>query len=411
MDQRCDSLSCYASVKYQNFMLSLRLAVRYVFSPNTDSFSSRASWLAILGFSIGITALLLTASVIKGFETTISNKLSIYDGTCRIQHILNNPISKNNSIADTVINNLDFGQTIKPFIRGLSMIRFKKNADGVLIDGLEELPDLLNVKWFDYSRKKNKLNKGEIVLGKQLVDDFQIKFGETVFLQELGLKGNLLIKPFKYVGVFHSGLSEYDKTLAYIQIKDAETIFSYNDGYISGWIIYSDINSVGNFPDIPYPFVLDTWKDRHKLLFDWIKLQRWPAMITFGLIAIIGVINIIASLTMIIFEKKSQIGILISQGLDKKSVQKIFILQGGLIGFLGCCIGGLISGAIILIQSKFQFFNLEEEIYFMDHLPIQFDMNIFIIILGFSFFLSMIASIWPTKKILKLKLSKSLKYG
>ena len=391
-------------------MLYLRLAIKYVFSPNTDSFSSRASWLAILGFSIGITALLLTASVIKGFESTISNKLAIYDGTCRIQHIFNKPIPKNNSIADTIVNNLDFGQTIKPFIRGLSMIRFKKTADGVLIDGLEEVPDLLNITWFDGSREKNKFNKNEIVLGRQLANDLQINPGETVFLQELGLRRNPIMKSFKYVGVFHSGLSEYDKTLAYIQIKDAETIFSYIDEHISGWIIYSDINSVDNLPSLQYPFVLEKWTDRHKLLFDWIKLQKWPAMITFGLIAIIGIVNILASLSMIIFEKKSQIGILISQGLEKKSVQKIFILQGGLIGLLGCFIGGLVSGVIIFIQSKFKFFDLEEEIYFMDHVPIEFDINIFFIILGFSFFLSMIASIWPTNKILKLKLSKSLKY-
>jgi len=391
-------------------MLYLRLAIRYVFSPNVDSFSSRASWLAIIGFSIGITALLLTASVIKGFESTISNKLSIYDGTGRVQHILNKPISKNNLILDKIFSNLEFVQNIKPFIRGLSMVRFKKSADGLLIDGLKELPGLINVRWFDGFRKKNKLNPGEIVLGKQLVDEFQINPGETVFLQELGLVDNMIIKPFKFEGVFHSGLSEYDKTLAYIHIKDAEKIFSYKNEFISGWIIYSDINSLDNFPELPYPFVLDTWKDRHKLLFDWIKLQRWPAMITFSLIAIIGIVNILASLSMIIFEKKSQIAILISQGLDKKSVQKIFIFQGGLIGLLGCTIGGLISGIIILIQSEFQFFSLEEEIYFMDHIPIQFDIFIFIIILGISFFLSMVASILPTKKILRLKLSKSLKY-
>ena len=89
-------------------------------------------------------------------------------------------------------------------------------------------------------------------------------------------------------------------------------------------------------------------------------------MITFGLIALIGLVNIVASLSMIIFEKKSQIGVLISQGLDNSSIQKIFIFQGGLIGFLGCCFGGLISIIIIFIQSKFQIFSIEEEIYFME---------------------------------------------
>ena len=391
-------------------MLKLRLAIRYIFTPNADSFSSRASWLAILGFSIGIASLLLTASVIKGFELTISNKLSIYDGSARVQHILNKPIPRNNSILDTLVNTLEYGQKIKPFIRGLSMIRFGKSADGVLIDGLENLHEKLNVKWLGGFRQNNALNRGEIVLGKQLVDELDLEQGETVFLQELSMNSNLLIKPFKYVGVFHSGLSEYDKTLAYIQIKDAESIFSYDDGHVSGWIIYSDIYSQMNFPEISYPFFIETWKERHKLLFDWIKIQKWPAMITFGLIALIGLVNIVASLSMIIFEKKSQIGVLISQGLDNSSIQKIFILQGGLIGFLGCCFGGLISIIIIFIQSKFQVFSIEEEIYFMDHIPIVFDINIFVFIIGFSFCLSMLASIWPTKKLLELEPSQALKY-
>tara|TARA_B100000029_G_scaffold291594_1_gene285162 strand:- start:474 stop:1649 length:1176 start_codon:yes stop_codon:yes gene_type:complete len=391
-------------------MFKLRLAIRYIFTPNAGSFSSRASWLAIIGFSIGIASLLLTASVIKGFELTISNKLSIYDGSARVQHILNKPIPRNNSILDTLVNTLEYGQKIKPFIRGLSMIRFGKSADGVLIDGLENLHEKLNVKWLGGFRQNNALNRGEIVLGKQLVDELDLEQGETVFLQELSMNSNLLIKPFKYVGVFHSGLSEYDKTLAYIQIKDAESIFSYDDGHVSGWIIYSDIYSQMNFPEISYPFFIETWKERHKLLFDWIKIQKWPAMITFGLIALIGLVNIVASLSMIIFEKKSQIGVLISQGLDNSSIQKIFILQGGLIGFLGCCFGGLISIIIIFIQSKFQVFSIEEEIYFMDHIPIVFDINIFVFIIGFSFCLSMLASIWPTKKLLELEPSQALKY-
>tara|TARA_Y100000590_G_scaffold339733_1_gene387344 strand:+ start:2713 stop:3888 length:1176 start_codon:yes stop_codon:yes gene_type:complete len=391
-------------------MLKFRLAIRYIFTPNAGSFSSRASWLAIIGFSIGIASLLLTASVIKGFELTISNKLSIYDGSARVQHILNKPIPRNNSILDTLINTLEYGQKIKPFIRGLSMIRFGKSADGVLIDGLENLHEKLNVKWLGGFRQNNALNRGEIVLGKQLVDELDLEQGETVFLQELSMNSNLLIKPFKYVGVFHSGLSEYDKTLAYIQIKDAESIFSYDDGHVSGWIIYSDIYSQMNFPEISYPFFIETWKERHKLLFDWIKIQKWPAMITFGLIALIGLVNIVASLSMIIFEKKSQIGVLISQGLDNSSIQKIFIFQGGLIGFLGCCFGGLISIIIIFIQSKFQVFSIEEEIYFMDHIPIVFDINIFVFIIGFSFCLSMLASIWPTKKLLELEPSQALKY-
>ena len=137
------------------------------------------------------------------------------------------------------------------------MIRFKNNADGVLIDGVEQLPELLDVKWCNQSDAENKLNLGEIVLGRQLVDNLQIKSGDTIFLQELGYKNNSIIKPFQICGeISLYGLAEYDKTLAYIKIKMHRQFSLWKRLYL-GWIIYSDINSVENLASIPYPFVLD----------------------------------------------------------------------------------------------------------------------------------------------------------
>ena len=79
---------------------------------------------------------------------------------------------------------------------------------------------------------------------------------------------------------------------------------------------------------IKYPFYLETWRDQHALLFEWISIQRWPAYIMFGLISLVGLVNLVAAISMIIIEKSQQIGILYAQGFTRRKLQKIFIYQG-----------------------------------------------------------------------------------
>ena len=147
--------------------LSLRLAFRYLFSPNKGSFSSTASWLAIGGLSIGITALMLTASIIQGFQQVISEKLSSFEGQGRIQHMLGNQMDLSNPKLDSLIQSNS--GSFSPFVRGVCMIRAGANADGVLIEGVESLPRAIS------DDQNNKLNPGEIVLGHGLANELKVQ--------------------------------------------------------------------------------------------------------------------------------------------------------------------------------------------------------------------------------------------
>jgi len=130
----------------------------------------------------------------------------------------------------------------------------------------------------------------------------------------------------------------------------------------------------------------------------------------FGLIALVGIINLLAAITMIILEKSGQIGILMAQGITIPALKQIFMIQGGFIGFMGGIIGGLLSTVIIMLQFKFEILSIPSEIYFMDNIPFSFDFSAFGIILTLVFSFSILASWWPTKALTRMNPAAVLRY-
>ena len=385
--------------------LSLKLAIRFLFSYKLGSFSSYASWLAIGGLSIGVTALMLTASIIEGFQDVISEKLSSFEGHARILHILGKPINISNEPINSLLK--DSNNLPDEFIRGVCMLRSGAFAEGVLIEGVNFLPRSISMN------QHKQIESNTIVLGNGLALSLNVKKGDTLFIQSFPKENLYLntprIKALRISKIFSSGLQEFDKTLAYTSLEDARWLFSLNSNEVSGLIVNNEFLSQYE-KRINYPYHLETWKERHSLLFEWINLQRWPAYLMFGLIALVGLVNLIASIAMIIIEKSSQIGILLSQGIRKDSLVRIFMLQGVFIGLVGGLLGGLLSTIIIFIQLRYRLFEIPSDIYFMDNVPFSFNIFIFLIILGLVLLFSILASWVPVKNLSKFNIVAALRY-
>lgn len=388
-----------------NIPLGLRLALRFLFSRGTSSFSSYASWLAIGGLSIGVTSLMLTASIIQGFENTISEKLSNFDGQGRLGNIF----GKSFYVSDPSIKSIikDTPGEFHPFVKDMALIRFGSKADGVIIEGVEVPPQIIS------KISTTKINDGNIIIGKGLASYLGVNVNDKIYLQGLATGGPLSniprIKPFTVSFIYYSGLQEYDKSLAYVSINDSRSLFSLDENEVSGLILNSILPSKFKL-DVQYPYYFETWKDKHSLLFEWISVQRWPAYIMFGLIALVGIVNLIAAITMIIIEKTNQVGILLAQGAHKSMLRNIFILLGGFIGLIGGLIGGCISIVFILIQLNYNILEIPADIYFMDQIPFSFDYGMFLLILLLSFLLSLVASLLPLRVLSSLKPAIALRY-
>ena len=384
-------------------MLYLKLAFRFIFNLKKGSFSSYASWLSIIGIAIGVTALMLTTSIIDGFEKEVSNKLAGIEGQGRIKHFLNKPINLDDPQLKPLLNHPNF--KINPYVRGVCMIRKGKNLDGVLIEGLDKYPALLRMDRFKY------FENNQIILGESLASSLGAKVGDKVFLQsfshsELSLSSPVIFS-FEVVRFFASGLQEYDKNIVYSNIEKAQYLLGYEPSEVTGLIVEGDGNSPIN---ITYPFYYETWKERHSLLFEWMLAQQWPAYIMFGLITFVSLINLFAAIAMIIIEKSGPITILICQGMNYQNLRRVFILQGGIIGIIGVLIGGFISIIIIGIQMKFSLLKIPSDIYFMDQIPFSFSLNKYFLVLIFVGISSIIASWLPSHSFKSLKPAEILRY-
>jgi len=384
-------------------LLNIRLAIRFIFNQKESSYSSYASWLTIIGLSIGVAALMLTTSIIGGFREVVSDKLSKIEGQGRLKHYLNKPVFLDHALLKPFLD--DSNYKISPYVRGACMIRKGKNLDGVIIEGVSQYPNLTN------SKDSNYIENNQIVLGESLASSLGANIGDKIFLQsysksDLSLSSSKIYS-FEVYNIFYSGLQEYDKNIAYVGLKNAQSLFSFDANEFTGLIIENHQNlSI----DIPYPFYFETWKERHALLFEWMMVQQWPAYIMFGLITLVGLINLFAAIGMIIIEKNGPITILLSQGMEIISIRSVFMLQGGIIGILGALIGGVISIVLISIQVKFGLFKIPSEIYFMDEIPFSFEIGQFSIILILVSVLSIIASWLPTRSFKNLSLAKILRY-
>ena len=382
--------------------LHLQFVLRYLYPKSGNSFSSNASILAIIGLSIGLFSLIITLSIIKGFENVLDEKLSSIDGKVRVKNILGKPISNPEKL-DSLLSDIDFPLEIAPYIRGTAMIRVGGNTDGVIIEGVDEIPDQT---YFDL--KNYTINKDDIIIGKALADEMGISIGDQIIITPLSSPiDNVINQKFnlmEVIGFIDSGMQEYDKTIAYTSLDRAREIFEM-DNTISGYTIngseqVENITKVLN-DHIRYPYYYETWKERHRIIFDWIKIQRFPIVIIFSLITLVAITNIMAAVSMIIREKNSQIAILISLGMESSDIRKIFYFYGGIIGFLGSFLGFIVSYSFILIQNKYKIIALPEDIYFMDYIPVDFDLFVFCGVLVLTLLISIISTVIPSRSIIK----------
>ena len=164
--------------------LHLQFVLRYLYPKSGNSFSSNASILAIIGLSIGLFSLILTLSIIKGFENTLDEKLSSIDGKVRVQNILGKPISRSEKL-DSLLSGINFPLKVAPYIRGAAMIRHGDNTYGIIIEGLDRIPDQAYFVLESYT-----IDKDDIIIGKALADEMDIVIGDKVIITSLSNPNN-----------------------------------------------------------------------------------------------------------------------------------------------------------------------------------------------------------------------------
>ena len=360
---------------------AFRIAFRHLGFKHQGSFTSFASIAAVIGLGLGVCALVLTVSVLNGFEDTISRKIAGLDGHIRTQHFLFKPVDPYQTKLDSILTNQTTSYSSLAYIQEAAMVRKGQRAEGILIEGFDgnNLPNSIT----KMMRKGSpKLEKGRAVIGQALAHILKVDVEDKLVLVDMKsmmtISSGQRLKQVTIGGIYKSGLQEYDQSVVYLSLGDAQELFQYGNK-ISGYSISLEngkeaaIISEKIEETLGYPYYSLTWKEKHRTLFNWLNLQKWPILIIFGMIALVGIVNIVSALFMIVLEKIRTIGTLKSMGMNKKTIRRIFLIKGVLIGSIGSLLGLALALVLAAIQINFKPLSISEEIYFMRYVPVLLD--------------------------------------
>ena len=394
------------------------VSYRHLRSPNSKSFTSFASFLSVLGLAIGIAALVITMSILNGFEKTISQKLVSFDGHIQIQHILGYSIPANQDSLNHYLNSHLTDLKAVPYIRKPVILRKGQTFQSVLLEGIsrQDAPSKMKALMKFGSAT---LNDDQCLLGKRLADELGVMVGDKIVFTRMGAYTSRMngsqIKQMTVGGLFQSGITEYDRSMVYTSLKDAEEFLSMEE-QISGISIHiTDEKNIREVTDdlfqiLGYPYFITTWKEKHSNLYEWMSVQQWPILIIFSMIALVGIINIISAIAMIILEKIKEIGLLKALGCTRKRIRTIFLVDGTIIGTIGTFFGGILGVSLIWFQARYQLISIPEDVYFMDRIPVIIPWDYFMLIFFLSLLIAITASLLPTSYAGKIQPAEAVRY-
>ncbi|MBL7211464.1 MAG: lipoprotein-releasing ABC transporter permease subunit [Desulfobacteraceae bacterium] len=391
-------------------MFELFLSLRYLKAKRKQTFISVITVISVLGVMVGVMALVVVLSVMNGFRADLMSKILGVNS-----HILvlryGGAFGDYKKIAERV-DKLDGVVASTPFIYAQVMANNSGNVSGALLRGVDP-KNAARVVSFEEMIKEGSLASLEedaggsspIVVGRELSRQIGIGPGDIVTL--LSPEGKLTplgrspnTKRFRVTGIFDSGMYEYDASMVFVSLKEAQDFLAMGDRVTGLEVRVDDIYESDKIAkqiqaDLGYPYWTKDWKVMNRSLFSALKLEKVTMFVILTMIVLVGALNIISTLVMVVMEKTRDIAILRAMGASAKSIMSVFMLQGLLVGLIGT-MAGLASGlGICHLLGKYKFISLPADVYYISTLPVRVEfVDVWLVALA-AVFISFVATLYP----------------
>ena len=423
----------------------LFVSIRHLSAKKSQKFISLNTWISIAGVGLGVMALIVVIAVMSGFSKDLRDKILGTNSHIVVSNMNQAMVENYNDILKK-IRSVEGVTAAAPFIMNQVMLINGDRVSGVVARGID--PDsegvvsdlgknMISGTLFDLKVKPNHLKniksqrgkkRAGIILGKELSRRMGVGVGDIVSMVSpvsrvtpVGLIPRM--KLFKVVGVFESGMYEYDANLSFILLKSAQKFFSMKNGISGIEIRVANIEQAGNIASIiqkelGFPYLVRDWMRMNRNLFSALKLEKIVMFIILILIIFVAAFNIVSTLFMLVMEKAKEIAILKSMGASCSSIIKIYSYQGlviGLVGtFLGCAAGFVIvpnlNEIVGFIEVVFGIEAFPSDVYYLDRLPSKIQYMDSLLIIIFSVVICLAASLYPAWRASKIDLVDGLRY-
>ena len=405
--------------------LEKEITFRYLKTRKKDGFLNIISIFSFIGISLGVAVLIIVMSVMNGFRTELINKIVGFNAHVTVKPY-DTPINiekLNNNTLKLISNDLIFSNI------GEAIVINKDYTKGIVLRGYnnQDFSKLDIVKKGNFIGNSKNLIKNYISIGKELSFDLNLEVGDKIsIMSSAGIQtiiGNLpKQETFTINSIFDSGLSDFNKNIAFINLSTLESFFNFEKKDRNLEIYLKNPSNIETIkPKVQEIFnneFVYTWSDMNSSLFSALKVERNVMFIILSLIIIVAAFNIISGLTILVKNKTREIAILKSIGVLNKSITKIFFLVGIIIGtsatlfgiFLGVMFSLYIENLRSFLSNIFNISLFPEEIYFLSTMPSEINPSSIFVISICSIIITILVSIFPAIKASKLDPVKALKY-
>jgi len=396
-------------MKYELF-----IALRYFWATRKKFLNTLLTLISISGIAVGVMALIITISVMNGFQTDIKEKILSLNPHIVIYSLTGEDVPESAIAAQDI-------KAASKFAYGQMILRKNKSANGVVVKGI--IPDSeKNVISLENTLKRKNislLKDKTVFIGSELSKNLSIAPGDSVILispfsDSPGFSAVPKMESFKVADTFESGMYEYDSNMVYINYSDAKRFFG-KDGIYgleikTGNIFNADQTAWDIKNILGYGYNVKSWSQMNRNLFSALKLEKFTMFLILTLIVLVATFNVISLLIVTTVEKIHSVGILKAVGAQPASVMKIFMYLGFIIGTVGTFVGCSLGILVCLILKKYHFIKLPADIYYIDKLPVQLVFPDVMLIIAVSLLITLVSAVYPAWKAGKIEPSEAIRY-
>ena len=400
------------------------VSLRYLRAKRKQKFISLITIISILGVAVGVLALIVVLSVYTGFTEGLRDQIIGVNAYALVQRF-------GTTITDTdkvraEVESVPGVEATTPYIYGQALISSAGQSSGIVLRGIDAASAM---RVINIGRKKLDGELGDldkptevpgIVLGRDMASQLQVWVGDKIRLISpngpLSPMGVLpKVRTCLVVGVFETGMFEYDSTMGFISLETARSLTDLQRGVHGIEVRVENVDQADRVAAavqqaLGRGYTSRDWMQLNRNLFAGLKLEKMGLFIALDLIILVAALNIISALIMVVMEKNRDIAILKSMGATTKSIMRIFFYQGMVIGLSGTVLGVFGGLGLCGLLSRYKIIELPPNVYPMSTMPIKVvPLDVSVIAIS-AILITLLATLYPSWKASKVRPAEALTY-